>query len=238
MRAIWVIFNVILWTVLLGGGGILLSIFEWRGKILGKIAHIWSKLILSAVGTKYSVHGLDYLDLKENYIFAGNHESPIDIPLAFAGIRHHMVSISKIEYKWIPIFGWAMQAAKHIFIDRNNHAKALESLKKAVLSLKKNPRSILLFPEGTRSTDGKIHKFKKGGLLLAIEAQFPVVPMALCGTSDVAIKGARKIKSVPIELHIGKPIDTEGMIYKDRNELTDKVYKEVIRLKSEWENSK
>ena len=96
----------------------------------------------------------------------------------------------------------------------------------------------MLFPEGTRSTDGKIHKFKKGGLLLAIEAQFPVVPMAMCGTSAVAIKGARKIKSAPIELHIGKPIDTEGMTYKDRNELTDKVYKEVIRLKSEWENSK
>ena len=238
MRTIWVLFNLILWTILLGSIGMVLSIFEWKGKILGKIAHIWSKIILLAAGVKYSVRGLDYLDSKRNYVFVGNHESPFDIPLAFAGIKHHVISISKIEYKWIPIFGWAMQAAKHIFIDRHNHTKALESLKKAALSLKSNPRSVLLFPEGTRSTDGKIHKFKKGGLLLAIETQFPVVPMALCGTSDVAIKGARKLKSVSIELRIGEPIQTNGMTYKDRDVLTEDVYREVVRLKSEWEKSK
>lgn len=238
MRTIWVIFNVIIWTVLLGGGGTILSIFEWRGKILGKVAHIWSKLILASAGVKYSVYGLDQLDSKQNYVFAGNHESPFDIPLAFAGIKHHLISISKIEYKWIPIFGWAMQAAKHIFIDRNNHAKALESLKKAAQSVQNNPRSILLFPEGTRSTDGKIHKFKKGGLLLAIETQLSIVPMALCGTSDVAIKGARKLTSASVELHIGKPINTEGMTLNDRNELTEKVYKAVVHLKTEWEKNK
>jgi 1-acyl-sn-glycerol-3-phosphate acyltransferase len=238
MRTIWVVFNLVFWTILLSTTGLILSIFEWKGKIFGKIAHIWSKLILSSANVKYSVYGLDHLDLKQNYVFAGNHESPFDIPLAFAGIKHHIISISKIEYKWIPIFGWAMQAAKHIFIDRHNHAKALESLNKAALSLKRNPRSILLFPEGTRSTDGKIHKFKKGGLLLAIETKFPVVPMALCGTSDVAVKGARKLKSASIELRIGKPIDTKGMSFDDRNILTEKVFKEVIRLKSEWEKNK
>ena len=238
MRTIWVIFNVIIWTVLLGGGGTILSIFEWRGKILGKVAHIWSKLILASAGVKYSVYGLDQLDSKQNYVFAGNHESPFDIPLAFAGIKHHLISISKIEYKWIPIFGWAMQAAKHIFIDRHNHAKALESLKKAAQSVQNNPRSILLFPEGTRSTDGKIHKFKKGGLLLAIETQLSIVPMALCGTSDVAIKGARKLTSASVELHLGKPINTEGMTLNDRNELKEKVYKAVVHLKTEWEKNK
>ena len=238
MRTIWVIFNVIIWTVLLGGGGTILSIFEWRGKILGKVAHIWSKLILASAGVKYSVYGLDQLDSKQNYVFAGNHESPFDIPLAFAGIKHHLISISKIEYKWIPIFGWAMQAAKHIFIDRHNHAKALESLKNAAQSVQKNPRSILLFPEGTRSTDGKIHKFKKGGLLLAIETQLSIVPMALCGTSDVAIKGSRKLTSSAVELHIGKPINTKGMTFDSRNELAEKVYKAVVHLKTEWEKNK
>ncbi len=238
MRTIWVVLNLILWTCILGIVGLFLSIFEWKGKIFGKIAKIWSKLLLASAGVKYTVYGLDRLNPEQIYVFAGNHESPFDIPLAFASIKHHLISISKIEYKWIPIFGWAMQAAKHIFIDRQHHTKALESLKNAVLSLKKNPRSILLFPEGTRSTDGKIHQFKKGGFLLAIETQIPVVPMALCGTSAVAIKGARKLKSAFVELRIGKPIDTKGMTYKDRNELTDKVFKAVLQLKSEWEESK
>lgn len=238
MRTIWVVFNLVFWTILLGTTGLILSIFEWKGKIFGKIAQIWSKLILASAGAKYSVHGLDYLDSKQNYVFTGNHESAFDIPLAFAGIKHHVISISKIEYKWIPIFGWAMQAAKHIFIDRHNQTKAIELLKKAAVSLKSNPRSILLFPEGTRSTDGKIHKFKKGGFFLAIETQIPVIPMALCGTSSVATKGARKLKLTPVELRIGKPIDTKGMTYDDRNMLTEKVYKAVVMLKSEWEKSK
>lgn len=233
MRTIWVIINMIVWTVILAGGGLILSIFEWKGKILGQVAHLWSKLILWSAGIKYEVVGLENLDSEQNYVFTGNHESAFDIPLAFAGIKHHMVSISKIGLKWIPIFGWAMQAAKHIFVDRKNHSKALKSLEKAVVSLKNNPRSIMLFPEGTRSKDGKIHKFKKGGLLLGIEAQIPIVPMALCGTGDVALKGELKLKSKEIELRIGKPINTIGMTYKDRNSLTDKVYKEIVSLKSD-----
>jgi 1-acyl-sn-glycerol-3-phosphate acyltransferase len=238
MKTTWVILNLIFWTILLAGGGLILSIFEWKGKILGHVAHIWSKLILASAGVKYSVKGLDQLDQNLNYIFVGNHESAFDIPLAWAGIKHHLVSVSKIELKWIPIFGWAMQAAKHIFVDRSNRLKAIKSLQNAAESIKKNPRSVMLFPEGTRSKDGKIHQFKKGGLLLAIQAQLPVVPMALCGTRDVAVKGAHKLKSTPIELHIGEPIDTKGMTFGDRNILTDKVFKEVVRLKSEWEKNK
>ena len=129
--------------------------------------------------------------------------------------------------------GWAMQAAKHIFVDRKNHAKALESLQNAAISLKQNPRSVFLFPEGTRSKDGKIHQFKKGGLLLGIEANMPIVPMALCGTGAVALKGEWKLKSSIIELRIGKPIETKDLEYEDRNKLTEMVFKEVVRLKAE-----
>lgn len=233
MRIIWVIFNILLWTVLLAGGGLILSIFEWKGKILGQVAHIWSKLLLAAAGVKYSVKGLDQLDPDLNYVFVGNHESAFDIPLAWASIKHHLVSVSKIELKWIPIFGWAMQAAKHIFVDRSNRLKAIKSLQTAAESIKKNPRSVMLFPEGTRSKDGKIQKFKKGGLLLAIESQLPVVPMALCGTKDVLVAGTWKLRPRAIELHIGKPIETVGMTYKDRDILTTRVYNEVVRLKTE-----
>jgi len=236
MRTFWVIINLVFWTIILGILGMVLSIFEWKGKILAKIARIWSIIILWAAGIKYSVSGRELLNPKQNYVFAGNHESAFDIPLAFAGLEHHLISISKIEYKWIPIFGWAMQAAKHIFIDRNNHEQALASLQKAAVSIKNNPRSILLFPEGTRSKDGKIHKFKKGGLLLAIETKLAVVPMALCGTGKVALKGARKLKSVPVELRIGEPLITEKLSYADRNQLTEFVHRKVVELKTAWEN--
>lgn len=237
MRTVWVLFNIVFWTVILAGGGLILSIFEWRGKIMAQVAHTWSKFILAAAGIKYSVIGLENIDPKQNYMFAGNHESALDIPLAFAGIKHHLVSISKIELKWIPIFGWGMQAGKHIFVNRKDSKKAVSSLNNAAKSLEKNPRSIMVFPEGTRSRDGKIHQFKKGGLLLAIKAQLPVVPVALCGTRDVVLKGAWKLESKPVELIIGKPIETKGMTYDDRDTLTNNVYKKVIQLKTDWEKS-
>ena len=238
MRTIWVLFNIIFWTIVLAGGGLILSIFEWRGKILGQVAHLWSKLILSASGIKYSVEGYENLDDNQHYIFAANHASAYDIPLAFATIKHHTVSLSKIELKWVPIFGWAMQAAKHIFIDRKNRTKAIGSLKNAALSLQKNPRSALVFPEGTRSKDGKLQQFKKGGLLLAIESQLPVAPIALCGTIDTLKNGIWKINPKPLKVIFGKPITTENLSYKDRDMLTKQVQAEVELLKSNCEKNK
>ena len=234
MRTVWTILNLVVWTIIIGVICLIVSIFERRGKIIAKLARLWAKIILTTAGVKYIVKGLDNLDPQGNYIFAGNHESAFDIPLAFAGIPLQLVSISKIELKQIPIFGWAMQAAKHIFVDRKNHRAAIKSLETASISLQENPRSVLLFPEGTRSKDGIIHKFKKGGLFLAIQAQMAVVPMALCGTRDVAVKGAKKFNPTPVELRIGTPIIIEGMTYDDRDKLVEKVYNEVVRMKQEW----
>ncbi|MFC1550674.1 lysophospholipid acyltransferase family protein [Candidatus Neomarinimicrobiota bacterium] len=226
----------IFWTILLGLGGIIISVFDWRRNIFGYVGRIWSKIILYAANVPYSVKGLDNLQKNENYVFAGNHESAFDIPLAFAGIPYHLVSISKKELKWIPVFGWAMQAGGHIFVDRRQHGKAVSSLDKAVSSLQNFPRSIVLFPEGTRSIDGKIHKFKKGGLVLAIKANLPVVPFAVCGTAEVVTKGSWHLKSKPIELRIGNPISTINLNYEDRNEFVNAIRTDVIRLKNEWQS--
>ena len=93
-----------------------------------------------------------------------------------------MVAISKIELKNIPFLGWAMQAAGHIFVDRRNHSSALESMNKAKKSMTRNPRSVIIFPEGTRSKNGEVLPFKKGGLVLAINLDMEVVPVGIKGT--------------------------------------------------------
>jgi len=226
----------VIWTILLGLGGLIISIFDWRRKIFGYVGRIWSKIILRAANVPYSVRGLDKLQGNKNYVFAGNHESAFDIPLAFAGIPYHLVSISKKELKWIPVFGWAMQAGGHIFVDRSQHGKAVASLDKAASSLQNFPRSVLLFPEGTRSVDGKVHKFKKGGLVLAIKSKMPVVPFAVCGTAEVVTKGSWNLRPKLIELRIGNPISTTNLKYEDRDKFVDQVRTEVIRLKKEWQS--
>ncbi len=234
MQLIWIMINLVFWTITLVSCGLLISIFDWKGRIFGHVARIWSKILLFISRVPYSVHGLDNLEPKKHYFFAANHESAFDIPLAFAAIPLRMVAVSKIELKKIPFFGWGMIAARTIFVDRRDRERALKSLKKAKTSLKNNPRSIMVYPEGTRSLDGKIHKFKKGGIVLAIEIGMPIVPVALCGTSDVIKKGSWKLTPKKLEIRIGKPIETKNLSYEDRNWLAETLREEVVKMKQEW----
>ena len=127
-----------------------------------------------------------------------------------------------------------MIAGGHFFVDRSNHKKSMESLDKAKNSMKKTPRSIILYPEGTRSIDGSIQSFKKGGLVMAMNMGVPVVPIAMCGTREAMQKKGLKLSKYALELRIGKPIETSGIKYEQRNEFVNEVRNSVIRLKSEW----
>lgn len=231
MHYVWILFVTAFWTIILGFIGILCSLFETKkGRILGDFAGIWARLILFFSGISYSVKGLENLKFNKNYIFAGNHASGLDILLAFGGLPFWLVSIAKKELKTIPVLGFVMSKAGHIFVDRKNSERALDSLKKARASLEKNPRSILLFPEGTRTRDGSLGLFKKGGLLLGVELDIPIVPIAFCKTFEALNKGTYKMKNQPIELRIGTPIETSNYSFETRQKLALKIRNEVDRL--------
>ena len=226
---LWVVFNVILWTIVLGTLGIIGSLFEWKGRYMGWIVRSWAKIILKISFIKFNVMGEENIKPNKHYFFAANHESEFDIPLVFAGIKLQMVAISKIELKNIPFLGWAMQAAGHIFVDRKNHTRALESMKKAKRSMSLNPRSVIIFPEGTRSSDGEILPFKKGGLVLAMNLDMEVVPVGIIGTRTL-IKNKFSSSDDTLGLKIGKPIKTTSLDYENRNSLAENVRNEVVKL--------
>ena len=98
-----------------------------------------------------------------------------------------------------------------------------------------NPRSIIIYPEGSRSNDGYIKPFKKGGIVLAIDMNLPVVPVALCGTRECLGDKKFTLKSNTIEMRIGKPMETNALEYEDRNKFVENVRNEVVRLKSKWD---
>lgn len=238
IRNIFALINHVFWTGVLGTVAVLVSPFDTRGKIISKVTRLWAFLLLKGSGVPYRVIGLDQLDRDEHYIFAANHESAFDIPLVFAALPFRLVSLAKKELKKIPFLGWAMVRARHIFVDRQNHRRALESLRKAAESLKKYPRSVLIFPEGTRSTDGEIHRFKKGGLSLAFDSGMLVVPVAVCGTSDILIRRSLRLGPGEIELRIGPPVDTGAWGGKSRSEFADYLRKQVVSLKTAWFSEK
>ena len=231
MRYSLILLNTFIWTPLFGLTGIFLSLFERdKGKALGICARLWAKSILTFTGIKYSVKGTHFIEDNKNYLFAGNHTSALDILLAFAGLHYWLVPISKIELKSVFLLGWVMDTAGHIWVDRKKSDRAIKAMEDAKNSLMKLPRSVLIFPEGTRTIDGKLGLFKQGGLLLSIDTKIPIVPIAFVGTFDMLKKGTYRIKGSYIELRIGKPISPEKYSYQTRKELANEVRDSVINL--------
>jgi len=224
----------IFWTILFGVAVILFSPFDYKkGRILGFIVKYWAKTIFKTMNINVRVIGLDKLDRNADYIFAPNHASSLDIPLILGFLPFWIVPISKIELKWIPFLGWAMQAAGHVFVDRRDHEKAMLSIAKIKNSLLKNPRSILIFPEGSRTNDGKVNQFKTGGLSIGISTKISIVPVAIEGTFESLSKHSKKFVNKLLTVNIGSPIDTRKYSLDDRKDLARMVNSEVKKLKHE-----
>ena len=224
----------IFWTISFGIAVILFSPFDYKkGRILGFIVKYWAKTIFKTMNINVRVIGLDKLDRNADYIFAPNHASSLDIPLILGFLPFWIVPISKIELKWIPFLGWAMQAAGHVFVDRRDHEKAMLSIAKIKNSLLKNPRSILIFPEGSRTNDGKVNQFKTGGLSIGISTKISIVPVAIEGTFESLSKHSKKFINKLLIINIGSPVDTRKYSLDDRKDLAIIVNSEVKKLKNE-----
>ena len=224
----------IFWTISFGVAVILFSPFDYKkGRILGFIVKYWAKTIFKTMNINVRVIGLDKLDRNADYIFAPNHASSLDIPLILGFLPFWIVPISKIELKWIPFLGWAMQAAGHVFVDRRDHEKAMLSIAKIKNSLLKNPRSILIFPEGSRTNDGKVNQFKTGGLSIGISTKISIVPVAIEGTFESLSKHSKKFVNKLLTINIGSPVDTRKYSLDDRKNLAIIVNSEVKKLKNE-----
>ncbi len=170
--------------------------------------------ILWACGVKLKVIGADQLDSDQPYVFASNHLSYLDIPVLFAAIPHNLHFVAKKQIKSVPFVGWYMMATGMIFVDRSDRSKAKASMQKAG-SLIKSGKDVLMFPEGTRSRNGKVSSFKKGAFILAQSAKVPVVPVAISGTERAMQVKKWTIIPSTIGVHIGTPIAGNDLEFND-----------------------
>ena len=219
---IWVCFA----TLVAGTIVIVLSFFVRSGDPLHKIARLWGRSILVASRIKVTVKGMSNIDPASPYIYMPNHQSNFDIPVLLGHLTVQFRWLAKMELFKIPIFGRAMRKAGYISIDRNNRESAFESLAVAADQIK-NGVSVLIFPEGTRSRDGNIRPFKKGGFVMAIDAGVPIVPVVITGTRAIMPKGKFRVYKGHVNMDIQKPIRTSTYTRETKEALMESVRRAI-----------
>ncbi len=224
-------FYVLLWliplTVFLGIMAILSSLLDRSGNIPHRCGRLWGKMMLWVSGVRVDIHGLDNIDPNRTYIFVANHQSWYDVLVLLGYLPNQFRWLAKKDLFRIPIFGWAMYSVGYIPVNRSHPRAALKSLKRAALRVKQG-KSIVIFPEGTRTPDGEVKSFRAGGFILAIEAQRPIVPISISGSYRVLPRSSLRVRSGDIKVAIGVPIDTSAYSMGQRGELMEKVRKAVV----------
>lgn len=221
-RAALNIFLVAFLTVVGSVAALVVRLFDASGNTVLRLARWWSQSILALGGVRIRLQSRATLDLTAPHVFMANHVSTLDIWALLVALPIPVRMIAKKQLAAIPLFGWAMWAGRFIFIDRQNPAKARRSMERAKERIRSGA-SVLLFPEGTRSRDGKLGPFKKGGFHLAMDAGVPIVPVALRGTRVLMPRGSWRLWPGEITVVVGAPIPTAGLPPGNRDALLERV---------------
>jgi 1-acyl-sn-glycerol-3-phosphate acyltransferase len=222
VRALATVFFIAAVTVLGSLCGFVARLLDSSGDGVLDLARLWSRSVMCFAGVKIVIENRATLVPEEPYVFMSNHASSLDIWAVFVAIPRRLRLIAKKQLARIPLFGWAMWAGRFIFIDRGNGVAARRSIEEAGRRIHDGD-SVLIFPEGTRTRDGSLLPFKKGGFHLAIKAGVSIVPVALCGTRALMPRGSLLLRSGAIKVIIGQPISTRDLSDEDRVKLPERV---------------
>jgi len=209
-------------TVVSGLVGTLVGFIPPRGDWTLRGARIWARGVLLGGFVRLRSEGKERVPRDGPVVFMANHESWLDIPALLAEIPVQVRFLAKKSlFSW-PFFGWAISSMGFIPVDRKNRREAVKSFEEAAERIRAG-RSVLIFPEETRSTDGNLRSFQRGGFLIALKAGIPIVPVGLEGPARCLPKHNYLIRPGTITVRFGEPIPTAGRGVTDKGELMDAV---------------
>lgn len=227
IRVLWLALWAGVATIFLAVPIITAGLLSRTGNLAFSLSKLWAYTMLAVSFVRTEIKNRYRIEPETSYIIISNHQSFFDI-LA-------LVTSLGIQYRWfikkeilkVPLFGYGLYASRNIFIDRSNTARAIESINRGIDRLPKGV-SIMVFAEGTRSPDGRIHEFKKGGFVTAVRRNIPILPVTVNGSRRVMPKGSLAFKPGKIQVVIGDPIDTGGYSNETVDQLMDKTRQAII----------
>jgi 1-acyl-sn-glycerol-3-phosphate acyltransferase len=217
-----IVVHVAIWIMVLVFGTLVIFLSPFSGgQICFFLGNIWGLIIMWMAGVKLEVVGAEHLQHGKPQVLVGNHASNFDIYAMMVVLKDlYYRFLPKHEIIYMPIFGWALWAARFPFIDRRNPAKAHHTMNKLAERMKRTGLSIVAFPEGTRNRTAQLMlPFKKGPFIVATEVKVPILPFVLHGAREVQGRHNFLICPGTIRVEFLEPMPTEGLSYQDRNEL-------------------
>jgi 1-acyl-sn-glycerol-3-phosphate acyltransferase len=207
---------------------VLAVVFGWKD-VLYQFGHGGVRLALALTGIRFRVAGRENLPVERAAVYCSNHQSNVDPPVLYEALHPRMHILYKREIDGIPILARAFRIAGFIPVDRRNKEAAMRSIEAGAASIRAGS-SFLIFPEGTRSRTDDLLPFKKGGFIMAIKAEAPIVPVAVQGGRDAMRRGSWIIRPVTVSVRVGRPVETAGTHLDDRDLVIAKVRREIETL--------
>ncbi|HTW67122.1 MAG TPA: lysophospholipid acyltransferase family protein [Bryobacteraceae bacterium] len=221
---------IVLSTIGFGLVSLFISLFESTGRRQIGVARLWARSLLWASGVKVRIEGLEKISHGGSYVFASNHLSYMDTPVVLANIPVQFRFLAKRGLFQIPLLGTHLARAGHIPVPRDDARAAVRTMTTAAQVIRERGVSLLIFPEGGRSHDGRLDEFKEGAAYIAIRAGVPLVPIALKGTREVLPFGSGHVRAGAVTMRIGDPISTAGAQLRDRERITAELRERIVSL--------
>jgi 1-acyl-sn-glycerol-3-phosphate acyltransferase len=222
VRSILTYFATAAYVLIVGPIGLIFAIPLKSKRTLYALGHGGVALALGLAGIRYRVIGRENIPAGRAVVFCANHQSNVDPPVLFRVLHPQLHVLYKAELRKLPILGRVLEVGGFVAVQRDNRDAALASIEEAAESVRRG-NSFLIFPEGTRSRTAELLPFKKGGLVMAIRAQAPVVPVAITGGRASMRKGSAFVRPVLVTVRIGAPLETAGMTIEHRDTLIAQV---------------
>ncbi|MEW6264343.1 MAG: lysophospholipid acyltransferase family protein [Thermodesulfobacteriota bacterium] len=203
------------------------SFLDRSGNGPNLVARTWARLLVWTSLVRVQVIGREKIDINGTYVFAANHTSVFDILVLQAYLPIRFRWLAKEELFRIPFFGLAMTKCGYIPVNRSNPRAGVRSLERAAAQIRAGA-SVVIFPEGTRSADGTVQEFKRGGFTLAVKSGRPVVPVSISGAHRVLKTKTLKLKPGPIKIVLSRPLPTEGLDRPGQEKLAQEVRRIIM----------